>query len=100
MERMQLHEDRIGGQHVFSGRVVNLKVDQIRLPNGHTSIREVIEHPGGVTVAALTELGICPAGQDIHVQLRGGELVIRVLPGRQLLMTGSAVTVYEGVAEV
>ncbi|WP_394806382.1 hypothetical protein [Faecalibacterium duncaniae] len=37
------------------------------------------------TVAALTELGICPAGQDIHVQL---------------LMTGSAVTVYEGVAEV
>ena len=52
------------------------------------------------TVAALTELGICPAGQDIHVQLRGGELVIRVLPGRQLLMTGSAVTVYEGVAEV
>ena len=52
------------------------------------------------TVAALTELGICHAGQDIHVQLRGGELVIRVLPGRQLLMTGSAVTVYEGVAEV
>ena len=28
------------------------------------------------TVAALTELGICPAGQDIHVQLRGGELVM------------------------
>ena len=51
-------------------------------------------------LAALTELGICPAGQDIHVQLRGGELVIRVLPGRQLLMTGSAVTVYEGVTEV
>lgn len=55
MESMQLHEDRIGGQHIFSGRVVNLKVDQIRLPNGHTSIREVIEHPGGVTVAALNE---------------------------------------------
>ena len=34
------------------------------------------------TVAALTELGICPAGEDIHVQLRGGELTIRVLPGR------------------
>ena len=26
------------------------------------------------TVAALTELGICPAGEDVHVQLRGGEL--------------------------
>ena len=52
------------------------------------------------TVAALTELGLCPAGEDIHVALRGGELVIRVLPGQHLLMTGAAETVYEGVAEV
>ena len=52
------------------------------------------------TVAALTELGICPAGEDVHVQLRGGELTIRVLPGKKLLMTGSAVTVCEGVTEV
>ena len=52
------------------------------------------------TVAALVEQGLCPAGEDVHVALRGGGLVIRVLPGRQLLMTGSAVTVYEGVAEV
>ena len=51
------------------------------------------------TVAALTELGLCPAGEDVHVALRGGELIIRVLPGRKLLMTGAAVTVYEGVAE-
>ena len=52
------------------------------------------------TVAAMTELGICPAGEDVHVQLRGGELTIRVLPGRQLLMTGAASTVYEAVIEV
>ena len=50
--------------------------------------------------AALTELGVCPAGEDVHVQLRGGELIIRVLPGKKLLMTGSAVTVCEGVTEV
>ena len=52
------------------------------------------------TVAALTELGICPAGEDVHVQLRGGELTIRVLPGKQLLMTGAAETVCEGKTEV
>ena len=50
------------------------------------------------TVAALTELGVCPAGEDVHVQLRGGELTIRVLPGKQLLMTGAAETVCEGTA--
>ena len=52
------------------------------------------------TVAALTELGICPAGEDIHVQLRGGELIIRVLPGRQLRMTGAAETVCEGTTNI
>ena len=52
------------------------------------------------TVAALTELGLCPAGEDVHVQLRGGVLTIRVLPGRQLLMTGAAETVCEGTTEV
>ena len=52
------------------------------------------------TAAALTELGICPQGEDIHIALRGGELVIRLLPGDQLLMTGPTETVYEGVTEV
>ena len=52
------------------------------------------------TVAALVEQGLCSAGEDVHVALRGGELTIRVLPGRQLLMTGAASTVYEAVIEV
>ena len=51
-------------------------------------------------VSAFTELGRVPAGADIRVLLRGGELTIRVLPGRELLMTGDAVTVYEGTAQV
>ena len=50
--------------------------------------------------AALTERGLCPAGQPLHIALRGGELCIQVLPDRQLRMTGPAVTVCEGVAEV
>ena len=52
------------------------------------------------SVAALTELGLVPAGQDIRVELRGGDLTIRVLPGRRLLMTGPAVTVCEGTAKL
>ena len=52
------------------------------------------------TVAAMTELGICPAGEDVHVQLRGGELTIRVLPGNELRMTGAAETVCEGTTNV
>lgn len=52
------------------------------------------------TAAALTELGLCPRGEDIHITLRGGELVIRLLPANQLLMTGPTKTVFEGTTEV
>lgn len=52
------------------------------------------------TAAALTEQGICPRGEEIHVQLRGGELIIRILPGNELLMTGPAKIVCEGTVEV
>ena len=30
-------------------------VDRVELENGHETSREVVEHPGGVCVAALTE---------------------------------------------
>ena len=52
------------------------------------------------SVAAMTELGLVPAGEDIHVLLRGGELIIRVQEDHQIRMTGPAVTVCEGVTEV
>ena len=52
------------------------------------------------TAAALTELGVCPVDQPIHIALRGGELVIRVLPDGQIRMTGPTETVCEGVANV
>ena len=50
--------------------------------------------------AAFTELGRAPAGEAIEVALRGGILTIRVLPGRQLEMTGPAVTVCEGLVKL
>ena len=46
------------------------------------------------TVAALVEQGLCPVGEDVHVALRGGELTIRVLPGKQLLMTRGTLTTF------
>ena len=52
------------------------------------------------TVAAMTELGLCPVGQDIHVALRGGELIIRIGPDHEVTMTGPTETVCEGTAEV
>jgi ADP-ribose pyrophosphatase len=47
----------ISSRSVYEGKVVNLRVDEIALPQGGTAIREVVEHPGAVVVAAVNEAG-------------------------------------------
>lgn len=51
---MKLTEKTLAAQTVYQGKIIDLHVDQIELENGHTATREVIEHSGGVCVAALT----------------------------------------------
>ena len=46
-------------------------------------------------VAAAVENGFCPAGEDVTVKLRGGDLVINYTPQR-VIMTGEAVRVFDG----
>jgi len=52
---MDLHEKTQKQKYIFNGRIINLRVDEAILPNGNECIREVVEHPGGVSVAALTD---------------------------------------------
>jgi len=42
---------------VFKGRVVDLSVDRVRMPNGHATELEVIRHPGAAAMVPLTESG-------------------------------------------
>lgn len=52
---MNLTEKQLTKEHIYKGRIINLRRDTVTLPNNSTAIREVIEHNGGVCVAALTE---------------------------------------------
>lgn len=54
---MNLKETPLTQTYVYEGRIIRLRVDDARLPNGAEAKREVVEHPGGVCVAALTEEG-------------------------------------------
>lgn len=49
-EEITLHTEPI-----FDGKVVKLQVDDVKLPNGKTSKREIIKHPGAVAVIAITD---------------------------------------------
>lgn len=52
---MNLKEIEIGRKPLFNGRILNLREDTVRLPDGTTAKREVIEHFGGSCVAALND---------------------------------------------
>lgn len=52
---MELTEKTLSSKSVFDGRILHITLDEIELPNGKKSRREVVNHPGGVTVAALDD---------------------------------------------
>jgi len=53
----ELRETVCRSQRVYSGLVINVRVDDVRLPDGRPARREVAEHPGAVAVLAVNESG-------------------------------------------
>jgi ADP-ribose pyrophosphatase len=49
-----LKETTISSKEIFKGRVIDLFVEEVKLPNGKTSTREIVKHPGAVAVIAIT----------------------------------------------
>lgn len=52
---MLLQEEQLSASEKFHGHVVNLRVDEARIGDGSIRPREVVEHPGGVSVVCLTD---------------------------------------------
>jgi ADP-ribose pyrophosphatase len=52
-----LREDRISGEDIYGGIFLNMKRDQVRLPDGQIAAREYLTHPGAVAVVALLDDG-------------------------------------------
>ncbi len=50
-------EPTVASRQVFRGRVVAVRVDDVRLPSGRIATREVVEHPGAAAILALTDDG-------------------------------------------
>jgi ADP-ribose pyrophosphatase len=50
-----MEETIVTTRKVYSGRVVNLDIHEVRLPNGEHSIREQVHHPGAVAIVAFDD---------------------------------------------
>jgi len=54
---LDLTEHTIESREVFSGKVVRLRVDTVRLPDGRQSTREIVVHRGAITAVPLKSDG-------------------------------------------
>ena len=52
---MELFEKTIEKNYVYEGKIIKVRRDKAALPTGKPCTREVVEHNGGVCVAALTD---------------------------------------------
>ena len=43
----------VSSRMVYEGRIIDVHVDEITLPGGGTALREVVDHPGAVVIAAV-----------------------------------------------
>jgi ADP-ribose pyrophosphatase len=74
-------ETTITSEAVFDGRLLHVRRDRVRLPNGGESDREYVVHPGAVLVIAVTDAGELvferqfryPCGRDF-IELPAGKI--------------------------
>ncbi len=50
---MNLKEKALNSTLKFNGKMIRLYVDEVELPNGHKSVREVVRHPGASAALVL-----------------------------------------------
>ena len=47
---MKFNEKTVKKEYIYNGKILNLRRDDVILPNGQTAVREVVEHTGGSSV--------------------------------------------------
>lgn len=53
----ELEEPTIESRRIHEGRIINLRIDTIKMPSGNTALREIIEHKGAICVIPVLEDG-------------------------------------------
>lgn len=51
----KFEEKTIDTEKIYDGKIVELQVDDVTLPNGKTAKRELIKHPGAVAIIPITK---------------------------------------------
>lgn len=52
-----LYEKTLSKEQIYSGKIIDLFIEEVELPNKKKGIREIVKHPGAVAVLAVTDEG-------------------------------------------
>lgn len=52
---MQLEEKTVRKNYIYRGKIINVRCDDAKLPNGRPCRREIVEHPGGACVLCVKD---------------------------------------------
>ena len=73
--------ERIGGEEIWQGQIAGVRVDRFRYDDGEEATREIVSHPGAVTVIPFD--GDCvwlvrqprePVGEEALLELPAGKI--------------------------
>ena len=77
---MDLSEKKIDSELKYSGVIVNVMLDHAELCDGSIVKREVVEHPGGVTVLPIDDDGFCYCVRQFRYPL--GKVMLEAPAGK------------------
>ncbi len=52
---MVFEEKTVSTEDIFKGKIIDVKLHKVLMPDGQTADREIVGHPGGVGIVAVTE---------------------------------------------
>ncbi|MBS4096236.1 MAG: NUDIX hydrolase [Sulfuricella sp.] len=91
MNELDLTEHQISSASVYDGKLLHVREDRVRLPNGKESGREYIVHPGAVVVVPLLDDGDVLLVRQFRYPLRREFLELpagKIDPGEDTLDCG------------
>ena len=88
---LHLKETTVDGTAVFSGKLLDVRLDHVRLPNGGLATREYIRHQGAVVVIPVLDKGDLVFERQFRYPL--GQVLIefpagKIDPGESIEETG------------
>mgnify|MGYP000868144014 FL=1 len=77
---MDLKEETVDSRLIYKGSFLSLRKDTVKLPNGKTSERDIVLHPGAVVILAIDDDGYVPMVRQYRTPV--GQVLLELPAGK------------------